>query len=361
MTILVCQPEMILNMSHQHLGLESKSVNIIDDSFLASIIRYCAGFLCPCSAVTIRKAVLDCLQYLCDDQKLPERIDETIECLIVGGDLLNLHQKNPSDGELDLPGNWLYSAPPGFVVRKGGSFFITGVVPDYETLLPSHLAERIQYEGYSRVIQPLPNESLEDDLNELGFHRNNTSTWLNSPIRETSKDLISEYEEILKSQGPSGFIQDLQIIEPEKTVRYYPKRWKNPEKENGVYIGRRPQEYGSPIWCIVFLDAGEAKQLLDLPLPKERWRGCDIAWLLQMAIDCNRGEPQLYRVRVSNDMYYLDFFSPIPLWAERRLMFIGQRVEPEKCLLSYLIPESELKEEELFLQENLWLKEIEKE
>ncbi len=51
----------------------------------------------------------------------------------------------------------------------------------------------------------------------------------------------------------------------------------------------------------------------------------------------------------------LDFFSPLPLWAQRRLMIFGRPMPPEKCLMSYWLPSGEAKVEERFLQDRLWL------
>jgi hypothetical protein len=101
-------------------------------------------------------------------------------------------------------------------------------------------------------------------------------------------------------------------------------------------------------------------RFLDFPLKNVRWRGCDTAWYLQMAIDHGRETPQLYRRRTMPGGASLDFFSPLPLWAHRRFAVLGHPVPREKCLLSYWIPERELAAEEAFLQERLWLARREK-
>jgi hypothetical protein len=75
-----------------------------------------------------------------------------------------------------------------------------------------------------------------------------------------------------------------------------------------------------------------------------------------MAIDHCRGAPQLYRRLPGRDGVRFDFFSPLPIWAQRRLAIIGRPAPPEKCLLSYLVSEREAAAEEAFLQQRLWLK-----
>jgi hypothetical protein len=77
---------------------------------------------------------------------------------------------------------------------------------------------------------------------------------------------------------------------------------------------------------------------------------------LQIAIDSSRGSPQRYRRSGVPNGVRLDFFSPLPLWVQRRLAIMGRPAPAEKCLFSYLIPEREATDEEVFLQERLWLK-----
>ena len=76
-----------------------------------------------------------------------------LEALIIGGDLLELNQVTTDDP--DAKGTWVFSAPPGFVVRPGGSIFLVGIVPDETTPLPVSLNARVTYEGFTRVLTPL--------------------------------------------------------------------------------------------------------------------------------------------------------------------------------------------------------------
>ena len=103
------------------------------------------------------------------------------------------------------------------------------------------------------------------------------------------------------------------------------------------------------------MQEGNPVRLLDLPLARTRWRGCDSAWHIQMAIDHLRGTPQRYRRRVDGNAVRLDFFSPLPQWSQRRLMILGRSVPRHKCLLSYILPANEAETEEALLQQTLWL------
>jgi hypothetical protein len=74
-----------------------------------------------------------------------------------------------------------------------------------------------------------------------------------------------------------------------------------------------------------------------------------------MAIDYCRHNPQRYRRQVQRDGIRFDFFSPLPLWSQRRLMIFGQAMPRENSLMSYRLPYAEAQTEERFLRERLWL------
>ena len=354
MTLTVRQPHEVLEITRRRLGLPlTTAASGVDEAFLATAIRHSAGFLCPCSAATLHTATLDSLQHLVEGDDLSQRLDEAIEGLTIGGDLLELSQVTTDDPA--VRGTWLFAAPPGFVKRKGGNMFLTGIVADQDTYLPWALAKRIQYDVYSRMLKSHPEEDLAGELDELGLQRISQETWLKCPREKTAAEMISSLKASMSSGSRSGDIPGLQLLDPERSVTFYRGRWVSLKAQSGIFVARRLQEYGSPIWCLVEVQDGQAKKLLDFPLQKSRWRGCDTAWHVQMAIDYHRGTPQRYRLRRDVDGPCLDFFSPIPLWAQRRLMIIGRRVAPQKNLFSFRLPEDELEEEEHFLQKQLWL------
>lgn len=353
MTITEIGPQDVLAESRRALGISPSLNHKIDDEFLACLLRHSAGFLCPCSTATLRSIAAESLQHLVTDENLVSRIEDVIDGLVMGGDLLELNQVTTDDPA--VKGTWLFAAPPSYIVRPSGSIFLTGIVADQETYLPHDLASRIRAEGYARTIAPEPEEDLSGELAELGLQELSQNNWLKSPREKTPEDLRSRIATKLQLQPQSGAIPDLQLLDPTQPVTYYTGRWTRPKKQTGQFVGRRPQEYGAPIWCFVELDNGEPTKLLDLPLGKSRWRGCDAAWHLQMAMDHSHGTPQRYRLRPNDQGHRLDFFSPLPAWAQRRLMIVGHPLPPDKCLLSYWVPGGELDEEEHFLQDRLWM------
>jgi len=359
MVIEAISCEEVLQHSREALGLASKSECIADNAFIAGLLRHASGFLCPCSPATIRAVALESLQFLLDvnPEELEERINEAIEGLVIGGDLLELHQVTAADPS--VKGTWLFAAPPSYIVRPSGSIFLTGIVADRDTYLPQSLMSRIHHDGYTRAIMPDADENLTGELAALGLQELNQNNWLRTPKIQSARKVLAGLEANLNAQSRSGNISDLRIIDPTQPVLYYRGRWTVPKRHTGMFVGRRPQEYGAPLWCFVELENGEAKKLLDFPLPKSRWRGCDNAWHLQMAIDSINGNPQRYRIRKNGDYDFIDFYSPIPSWAERRFMIFGRHAEPENCLLCYRIPHGELITEEDFLRKHLWLSPVE--
>lgn len=348
----------VLAATRRSLGLSSDSKEYIyttNRELLATLIRYCAGYLCPCSAITLRRRMLESLRYLINDTDLDAQINDAIEGLLIGGDLLELNQTTTDDPS--ARGTWLFAAPPSFIIRPSGNIFLTGIVPDQDTYLPNDLLERVLYEGYTRMIEPNIDEDLASKLSDLGMQKLSEKVWLKSPRHRSPEDHYMTMKNELQSTIRSGTISDLEILDPEQSITYYRGRWANVRRQSGMYVGRRPQEYGASKWCFVDIEAGEAKKLLDLPLNRYRWRGCDAAWHLQMAIDYQREEPQQYRLSHYDDGVRVDFFSPIPIWAHRRLMIIGHSLVPERCLMSYWIPVREAEAEVQFLQKELYLSE----
>jgi hypothetical protein len=354
MTISQVTREEVLNRCRQTLSLSANLESPTGDVFIAALLRRAAGIHCPCSRATLRSAILESLQYLVvDGSSLSDCIDTAIEGLIVSGDLLELTDVTTDDPA--VKGTWIFAAPPSYVVRPGGSVFLAGVVPDQDTFLPQSLASRVIYEGFTRVIASGPGEDLPGELREQGLQQLSESVWLKSPKPEQAGDMLNRFERRLASQPSSGSIKDLQILDPAQPVTYYRGRWTTPGRQNGTFVARRAQEFGAPIWCFATLESGAPVRVLDLPSEKTRWRACDIAWHLQMAIDYHRHVPQRYRRRRISEGIRLDFFSPLPQWSERRLMIFGRPVARESSLMSYRLSAAEAETEERFLQQRLWL------
>ena len=351
--VMQITPYDVIAYSRSVLGVEDGS-NLVDDVLLAALLRRCAGINCPCSRTALRVALSDSLAYVYPDaDKLADRLDELIDELIIAGDLLELPEVSTNDPE--AKGTWVFAAPPSFVVRRSGSVFLTGIVPDQDGFLPGDLAARIVYAQTTRYIVPKPGEDLPETLLSLGLHQLHENVWLKSPKAQAAEQVIERFKQQLATKPACSPINGVMVLDSSKKVTYYRGRWGETKNQTGTFIARRPQEFGAPLWCVVELAEGTTRRVLDLPPRHFRWRGCDAAWYLQLAMDHCLGHPQRYRRRATDNGLVFDFYSPIPLWAQRRLMVLGQECPKEESLFAYEIPSAEGEEEERFLQENLWL------
>lgn len=245
--------------------------------------------------------------------------------------------------------------PPGFVVRPNGTAFIFGVIPDQDAFLPPSLGIRVRYERFIRFVKPRPKEDLAGELREHGLQQFSESVWLKSPKPELPDKLLSRVVRRLERQSLVTVIDNLKVLDSARPVTHYRDRWVIPTNQTGTFVARRPQEFGAPMWCLVRMEDGVPVRLLDIPFEKTRWRACDTAWHLQLAIDHCLHRPQRYRRSQETCGTRLDFFSPLPLWAERRLMVFGTPCRPKKGFLAYVVPRDHADTEEEFLQSKLWL------
>jgi len=346
--------EGVLKAARESLGLPM-AVGPIEDALLAALLRRAAGILCPCSPSTLVASVLEALQYLVEDNNATEdKLVDLTDKLIVTGDLLELNQVTTDDP--NVKSTWVFAAPPSFVLRPDGTIFLLGIVPDEVTPLPASLAARVVDEGVVRVLIPEPSDDVRPILRDLGWLELSSTTWLKAPKPETAADMRASMLRKLEEQSESGAIADLMILDSSRDPRNYSHRRVNATNQTGNYVARRPQAHGAPLWGFAALKNGTPTRFLDFPLKGTRWRGCDVAWHLQMAIDDGRGTPQSYRLRETPSGTFLDFFSPLPLRAARRLAVLGHPAPRENCLFTYWLPSREVSSEEEFLRERLWLK-----
>jgi hypothetical protein len=281
-------------------------------------------------------------------------IEAGIGKLTIGGDLLELCHVSIDDP--GAKGSWVFAAPPAFVLRPASKLaFLIGITVDGIAPLPQALRQRIKYEGYSRLIDQQADENLADVLHELGLVQLSEQSWLKLPRKETAGELVHRVESQLMAQPPSGEVTELLILDSARDPIYYRGRWVAPKSQSGCFVARRPQAYRAPLWGYALLQQGALSKFLDFPLKGSKWRGCDFAWYLQAAIDHHGDAPQQYRTRTVHGGTIVDFFSPLPMWAERRLALIGHSVEPNQSLFSYYLSERDVKTELEFFQDRLWL------
>lgn len=337
------------------LGLDPSLVDLSCVEALAGAIRRAAGFLCPCASSTLKRAVLEPLKGLIQDvDKLEENVEETIEALVAFGDLMEERDVTSDSGQ--LAGLLLYPSSPSFVRRQSGAALLLGVAPDRPTPLPEELAARIEYVGHVRRLAPNETEDLCAELSQLGLIELSYNAWLKAPPHETAHQHVVQLGRLLEEAPVSGEIPGLTLLDASRPVRYYRGRWVEPRGQTGRFVGRRRQAYGADLWCYVDMYDGRPTKFIDFPLRGSRFRGCDEAWRLQLAIDAERGEPQRFRQRQGpSSTHIVEFLSPVPMWARRRWDAVGEPVTSAGSLFAYRFAESEIEEELQFLGQDLWL------
>ncbi|MET3414544.1 hypothetical protein [Methylobacterium sp. 1030] len=352
--IEVITSDAVIENACASFGIAPGDAGLLDESYLAAALRRLAGFLCPCSPKTVLRAMVEShLGLVSDAAAFSERVETIIETLVFAGDLLEL-------ADIALEGDatkstWLVAAPPAFVARESGSVFILGLSADEQTPLPIEMRSRMSLRRTIRSIDPSPGEDLAAALRGLGLRELSNTAWIRCPRAVNATALVAAYDTKLAAQRSSGDIPDLSVLNWSRKTRSYRARWTGPEALTGQFVVRRPQTFGANLWGYAQLRDGVPLKLLDLPLHGERWRGCDVAWRIQMAIDSLAGRPQEYRLRAAEDGARFDFFSPIPNWARRRLTLVGEEVDTAGCLMSFLVPAREVAAKERFLSQLLYL------
>ena len=192
-----------------------------------------------------------------------------------------------------------------------------------------------------------------------GLHCVTRKQWTKAPRIESPAEVIQKTRERLAAERSVGVVTGLTIIGPAGSGQYYKGRWRDPaDGDHGIFTGRRPQAYSAPIWCAVELAGGVPQAVLDLPVDSSVAAGWDEARRIQAALDADRGEPQAYRVR-SGDRpggTFLDFFAPLPSWAERYLAISGwPATKGPRSLFTYCLPDAATDDAQQVLSSSLWM------
>lgn len=337
------------------LGLDPSAVDLTSVEAIASAFRRVGRFLCPCTPATLVRAVVRPLRGLVQDVESVKRLaEDTLEAMTAHGDFQE--HKDVGGESPDDEAALVYQAPLSFVYRDSGTALLFGSATEAFDALPEALQDRIEHTNHVRQLVPVDGEDLRSYLADLGLVSLSYRTWLKMPPRRTAAEHVSHLDGLLAVTERSGAVPDLVLLDHTRPVEYYRGRWTLVGSQTGRFVARRSRAYGSDLWCYVELRDGETERLIDFPVAGSRWRGCDEAWQLQMAIDALRDEPQRFSVQSGHGASaILEFFSPIPLWGRRRLDAVGEPLPGRKCLFAYRLPRSELEEEARFLSDALWL------
>jgi hypothetical protein len=341
------------------LACTAQSLGLAGDALIGAIIksalRRAVFLLAPASHTDVIRFVAEPLSSLGVDRAM---VDAALEDLITFGDALEM-RKAASD-PWDAPAVVLRPAPPSFVERDDGALVILGIAGDQPTALPPDLHGRIVDRGPVRILPAHKTEHLAAHLRLVGLAQLSEQAWLRLPAAEPADIHRRHWAEALEAIAASqGAVEDVEILDTARSVRYYRGRWRIPTPAmTGIFIARRPQLYGARLWSLAAIVDGVCRQVLDLYEDQERQRPCDLAWRIQAAIDADAGQPQEVRVRRNAAACQLDFFGPIPAFAERRLSLGGSKCAGQGCLFSFLLAPEQLENELLALQRYLWMRPV---
>ena len=356
MALTVITPSAALTHISKALCLPAAAtVNGAFPQVIIQALRRAAHILAPCPRHELERAVSQSLRSLATDaDQFAVRVTEMLDALLAYGDLLEM--RTSVDDPWTVSALVIRPAPPAFVARKDGSMIILGVAGDELTALSREVNNRLVTHGVLRVLVPQGEEALRPYLAELALLELSERTWLRLPSVESAHHHCDVWTKRLAAAATVTVFEGLRVIDQERSLAFYSGRWIEPHRSlNGMYVARRDQRYGPPLWCLVEFGDGVPRRLLDLTAHGARERACDLAWRLQLAIDADNDTPQRVRVREGDVQVAFDLFSPLPSWAERKLAVLGERAMPSRCLLSYAVPKPDADEAIRFLQDYLWI------
>lgn len=317
----------------------------VDAALFAQALRRAAFFMAPAPRHEIERAVCASLRgFAADEEALKQEIKSVLEAMAAYGDVIEMRD---AEGKLRVR-----PLPPAFVVRDDNALMLTGIAGDEITPAMGE-GVQVQYRDALRLVVGVEAAAAR----EAGLIELSETAWLRLPAAISAQAYIDEWRKQLDRAEPSTPIADLILIDPAAPVTFYSGRWRTPKPgDNGMFVARRPQTYGDPLWCAVTLKDGVLTHFVDLFSPGDRERPCDVAWRLQMALDAANRRPQVFRREPGADRCLIKVFSPLPGWIERKLAVRGDKIKADKCLYAYAFAAAP-EDEAAFLAGRGWLEE----
>lgn len=354
---LLSQADLVGAMARQlgveEAGLRDEGLSI---ALVSAVLRRIAASTCPCPRKTVVAIATEAFTGFGDEEATKARVGDVLDRLVVIGDLLELGETSTTPSVSG--GDWLYCAPPTFVVLEELTL-ILGVEAEDQSTLPASLRQHVQCRRELRVLERLETETTREQLLEAGYLEISKVAWTRLPQSRTAGQFLDEAIRRLEESDGQGKLEGLKVLGSASGSKHYAARWTIPDGQSGRFVGRRPQAFGSPLWVFVELDHGKPTRFLDLPWRGGKFRGCDHGWRIQSALDALSGSPQSYRFDPrEGDIVRYEFFSPLPLWAERNLRVHGERVAASGSLIAYELTRQAGNDIDNLLSSYMWFKQI---
>src|SRR5690606_958281 len=106
-------------------------------------------------------------------------------------------------------------------------YLLTGIRPFGVPLILDDLAQTIDYEGPTRSIS-LDADGGPTQLRDRGLRCVARDRWLARPAIETPAAFLDQFRVRLDTAAHAGHLEDIQILDPASSVRYYVGRWRPP-------------------------------------------------------------------------------------------------------------------------------------
>lgn len=324
---------------------------------LCSVMRGQLARMYPCPPAALITATRRAMEGLTQDHEaLGRTVADVLEDLQTCGDVVESARVTYAQDE--DRSQWLFPAPPGFVLRSGRAYLF-GIAPDNAPFLPAELWRGVLKNGAMRSLEvSCANAPTPHALRAFGLRQLDEREWLGAERTETATQHVELLSERLRRHGTSGPLPGMRVLAHQGSARQsYQRRWTAESSASGLHIARMEQPHGAPLWYLAQLSAGRCQRSLLLPFHLEPERACDQAWRAQLAIDALQGHAGRYTVQAQGDEVILTLDFPIPLIARRRLQLLGGSPLRGDNPNAFALPQSEEKAERRYLEAHLWLQE----
>lgn len=343
--------EWVTMLGLEGLDLPDAEDGLGSDAAVATALRRAASFRAPIPRRALIGEVTSAIKpYLTDAEGVGDQVREMLDRLIDHGDLLEVRK-----GDSGTPRTVLLR-PPAFV-EAGDTYFLIGVRPDGAAILPGESDGRVAKRGAVRTLGQVSDETSQE-LFDAGLQPVSVAQWIGAPAPLEAAEFVSEYRSRLADSPEVGQVDGLEIIGQGSDTRFYKGRFRHPStKDSGLYVARRPQQFGPGRWCVAELQHGDCEKVIDFPSMAGLGRPTDEAWRLQAAIDFTAGHPQVARVEGDPDERKISFFGPLPSWARKRVDLLGEESDRSRgALFTYDVANADFTSLGDFLNETLWLR-----
>ena len=357
---------MINSLNHNDVLNKIKNIYKLEEHaskelIIYNIIRKLAVIHSPCSINLLKNKLKEQTDVLFNDLEIGYDLEEYIQDIVSYGDLLELSDVLVKNGN-NYPKNTLFLSQNKFIRYSEKEFYLLGISNENEFPFNTDFEKLVTYSGPAKILTLENERDIETLKEKFGFSELPKEYWLNLP-KEEIKDYYSFALKELKNSPNEITIENLEIFSHYNTNNYR-KRKKLLENETGIFVCKKSHTFGSQMWGLIKTDNGKILNFIELPFKKNiknNIRACDEAWRLNCAIDMENKFPQKYKILDDKlNKKWIQFFSPVPKWVERKLIIQGgeKRKSFNKSLYSISTSENNLKNDKLFLKFYLGMEEF---